>query len=109
MATMVEDTHFDRIAVAKLLRLLIDNQIDEQAFRDQTSRAAQSSDDPFIELAYDEAEDYLRTLGELTIFGKPRPPDPYQVSSGKEALLIMARGIEESWPLKSIREALRWV
>jgi hypothetical protein len=106
---MVANPDSDRIVVARLLKQLAEDQIDEGAFRDQMSQVAKSSDDPVIELAQDEADEYLRTFEDLTIFGRQRSPDPYQVSSGKESLLIIVRGIEESWPLKRILDALRWV
>jgi hypothetical protein len=104
---MVNEASPDKPAIARLLTQLASGDIDEQAFRLQMSQLVGTSDDPLLELAEDEADEYLRVLGRLTIFGKPMRPDPREVESGKDTLLLIARALEESWSLKQVRQALR--
>jgi len=89
---------------------LVEGSVGVDEFRAEFQEITEGQSDPMLDLATDEAEDYLRAFERLSLFKRRLlAPDPDEVASRAESLRIIAQALKEDWTLAQLNRRLRWV
>ena len=92
--------------LAALLRRAAAQTVSEDEFWSQFKVLVDPFTDPFAGMAHETATHYWGNFHSRNLLLIPVKPNVYQVAQGKEALNLIAEGLEHDWPLAELERRL---
>jgi hypothetical protein len=92
--------------LAALLRAAAAQTLSEDDFWNQFKNLVDPFADSYAGIAHETATHYWGNFHARNLLLVPVRPDVYQVTQGKEALNLIAEGLEHDWPFAELKRKL---